>query len=97
MELNSHAKQKPGSSGSKRMSERNRSAIDIDLVAVETEFSFAGEVLHGKGFIDLKEIDVVHRQAGIAQSKRDGRYRTNPHDLGRDAHERVSDDPDERL
>ena len=49
-----------------RMAERDRAAVDVDLVAIEAELLFDREILPGKRFVHLDQIDV-----GRASVRRD--------------------------
>ena len=62
-----------------RMAERDRPAVDVDLVAVELEV--AHELLgdHREGLVDLEEVDVVERHAGLGQHLARGRHRRVQH------------------
>ena len=51
-----------------RMAERDRAAVDVDLVAIEAELLLDGEILRGERLVDLDEIDVVERQAWPSSS-----------------------------
>ncbi len=50
------------------MAERDRAAIDIDLVAVELEV--ADEILSDdrERLVDLEQIDIVEREAGLGST-----------------------------
>ena len=49
------------------MSERDRAAVDVDLLAIEAELLFDREVLRRERLVDLEEIDVVERQLLLAE------------------------------
>ena len=61
------------------MTERDRSAVDIDLVAVEVEIP--DELLghHRECLVDLEQIDVVEREPGLGQHLARGRHRRVQH------------------
>ncbi len=61
------------------MAERNRAAIDVDLVAVELEVAdeFLGD--DRKGLVDLEQVDIVNREAGFGQHLAGGRHRRIQH------------------
>src|SRR5205085_222418 len=68
-----------------RMAERNRAAIDVHLLSIEPELLLDGEVLRGKCFVDLEEIDVVERESVLLEQLADGRRRPHAHDARVDA------------
>ena len=41
------------------MAERDRAAVDVDLLAIEAQLLLDGQVLRGERFVDLDEIEVV--------------------------------------
>src|ERR1700758_2313311 len=42
-----------------RMTDRDRSSVDVDLRVVKSEFSLAGKNLSGKSFVDLNPVNLV--------------------------------------
>ena len=42
--------------------------------------------LRGKGLVDLKDVDIVQREAGLGDSLRDGHSRSDAHDGGVHTH-----------
>src|SRR5260221_9669116 len=71
--------------GAERVPERQGAAVDIGLGEIDAEIADAGERLRGKGFVELDDVDVLHRKAGALQRLLGRRDRTDPHDLGRAA------------
>src|SRR5919205_677248 len=51
------------SRGADRVPERDRAAIDVDLVPVEPQLAPIGERLRGKRLVDLDEVELVDRHA----------------------------------
>src|SRR5260221_1755490 len=68
--------------GAERVPERQGAAVDIGLGEIDAEIADAGERLRGKGFVELDDVDVLHRKAGALQRLLGRRDRTDPHDLG---------------
>ena len=52
------------------MAERDRAAVDVDLVAVEAQLLLDRQVLRRERLVDLEEVDVVERQARASQRLR---------------------------
>ena len=79
------------------MTERDRATIDVDLVAIELEIAdeFFGD--HRKGLVDLEQIDIVERQAGLRQHLARGRHRRVQHQRRRVPHIRHRDHAGARL
>ena len=50
------------------MPKRNGATIDVDLLAIESEFLLDGEVLTRERFIDLDEVEVVDGPAGLLEA-----------------------------
>ena len=50
-----------------RMAERDRSAIHVDLLAIEAELFLDRQVLRGEGFVHFDQVDVVELQPGLFQ------------------------------
>src|SRR5216683_8092816 len=57
-----------GARGADRMAERDRPAIDVELLGVEAEFLTDRAGLRGKGLIGLDQIEVINRPAGLLES-----------------------------
>ena len=53
----------PRSGAADGMAERDGTAIDVELVAVEMQFAVAGQNLRGEGFIQLDQFEVGELQA----------------------------------
>src|SRR5271166_2139743 len=67
------------------MPERNRAAIHVHLVAIESQLLLNGEVLRREGFVHFDQIDVLQLQPGFLQRGLGRRNRSRAHDLGIDA------------
>ena len=74
-----------GTTATKRVSEGDGSAVDVDLGGVEPEFGDAGEGLGGERLVQLDEVEVVDRPAGPVEGLAGGRDRTEAHACGIDA------------
>src|SRR5271165_2873352 len=64
-----------------RMPERNRAAIHVDLVAIQTQLLLNREILRCEGLVHLDEINVVKLQARFLQRDARRRHRPRAHDL----------------
>src|SRR5262249_51841325 len=74
-----------------RVPERDRAAVDVDLLAVEPELLLDGEVLGREGLVDLDQVHAIERLADALQGLADRGRRADAHDLGRDADGRVAE------
>src|SRR5580692_1125592 len=61
------------------MTDRDRAAIDIDLLRVDAEFVAAIKHLHGKRLVQFPEIDILDLQAVTLQQPRYCKYRPDAH------------------
>ena len=52
------------------MAERDRAAVDVDLVAIEAELLLDRQVLRGERLVDLDQIDVVEREPAFSSAIR---------------------------
>src|SRR5579864_7657192 len=68
-QLEQERQQQARAAHAERVPERYRSAVDVDPVAIETQFLFDREILAGKGFVDLDEIQVVELQARACKDR----------------------------
>ena len=59
--------------------ESDRTAVDVDLVAIEPELLFDGEVLRRERLIDLDEVEIGQRKPSLAQDFLRRRRRSHPH------------------
>ena len=80
-----------------RVAERDRAAVDVDLVPVEAELAAVGEDLGGERLVDLDEVEGVDRQLDPVEQPPDALDRGEEQPLRRDLGLRVADDPGERL
>ena len=53
-----------GAGSAERVSEGDGAAVHVEAVRVDGQFLQAGEDLHGEGFVQFNEVDLVQRQAG---------------------------------
>ena len=79
LQLVEHGADQDRAGGADRMAERDRAAIDVDLVAVELEV--ADEFLRDdrEGLVDLEQVDVVEREPGLGQHLARRRHRRVEH------------------
>src|SRR5262245_6049722 len=76
-----------------RVPERDRAAVDVDLVAVEAELLLDAEVLRREGLVDLEEVDVGELDARALEALPDRGHGPDAHlggiyaDRGRASHE----------
>src|SRR5271165_612909 len=62
-----------------RVADRDRAAVDVELVVVDTELVAAVDHLHGEGLVELPEADVVHLEAVGLEELRNGEHRPDAH------------------
>src|SRR5690606_18667017 len=79
-----------------RVAERDRAAVDVDLVAVEVERLLDAEVLPRERLVDLEQVDVLDLHAGALARRLDRGDRPDAHDLGRHTGDRPRDDARDR-
>src|SRR6266481_1858057 len=63
----------------KGMTNRNGSTVDVEFLRINAQPVTAVNHLHGKGFIQLPHVDIIHLQAGPLQQLRNGEDRTDAH------------------
>jgi len=61
------------------MPERNGPAVDVHLVVKNVQFLHPGEHHRRERLVDLDQVDVVHRHAGLLQGMAGGRDRSGQH------------------
>ena len=71
-------------------------AVHVQTIRVDRLFLQAREHLGGEGFVQLHEVDLVHREAGQLQHLAHRRNRSDAEPLGLDAGRRECDEPAER-
>src|SRR5574338_245335 len=49
------------------MPQRDGAAVHVDLLAVEAQLLFDGQILRRKGFVDLDQVHVVELKPGLLQ------------------------------
>src|SRR5690606_7817323 len=69
---------------SQRVADRYGAAAHVHLLAIELELFLYGEILRGKGLVDLEAIDALWVETGSFQHRTNRRCRSNAHDLRRD-------------
>src|SRR6185369_9193700 len=62
-----------------RMSQRDRSAVDVELGVVEPKLALTGERLRGERLVDLDEIEIGDLPAGATEGLLDRGDRTDAH------------------
>src|SRR5262245_43829469 len=65
LELAHQRQQQPGAGRAERVAERDRTAVDVDLPAIELQLLFATEVLRRERLVDLDQLEVGHLQPGL--------------------------------
>src|SRR3954468_17496647 len=83
--------------GADGMAECDRAAIDVDPRAVELEVADVFFRNHGKGLVDLEQVDVVDGQLRLRQHLARRRHRGVKYQRGRVPHVRHRDDAGARL
>src|SRR4051812_45087293 len=76
LELVQQRRHQPGTGRAERVAERDRAAVDVDLGQVGAGLLLPREHHRREGLVDLDQVDVVDRQAGLLQGvrrRRDGR------------------------
>src|SRR5262249_50154047 len=66
----------------KGMSDGNRSAVDVQLLRINSQAVAAIDHLHRESFVEFPNVDVAQSDAGTLQQFRDGEYRTDAHFVG---------------
>ncbi len=79
------------------MPERDRTAVDVETGLVHRQFAKARQHLRRERFVQLDEVDVVHRKARQLQDLPDCRHGPCAESLRRDPGCRVRDEARERL
>src|SRR5690606_14298811 len=69
----------PGAGDAVRVADRNRAAVDVELLHRDAELVTAVHDLRRERLVQLPQVDVVHGQAGALQQPRDGVDRTDAH------------------
>src|SRR6185503_17080261 len=80
-----------------RMAQRDRAAVDVDLIRIQSQRLDDSERLRGKRFVQLDHIDIVERQSREFQSLRNREHWSNAHLFRRAACSRVSNKARQRL
>jgi hypothetical protein len=81
----------------RRAAERDRAAVDVELLQGDPELARAGERLRGECLVDLDEVDVVDRQVGARERPPARLDRPDAHDRRVDADDAVRHDPRQRI
>src|SRR3712207_2795462 len=59
-----------GAGRAERVADRDRTAVDVDLVQRDGGFALPGEDDRAEGLVDLEQVDVVDGQAGVPERLR---------------------------
>src|SRR6478609_8503682 len=51
-----------GAAATKRVTDRNRAAVDVQFCVVDAQLALAGEGLRGECLVQLEQVDAVERQ-----------------------------------
>lgn len=76
----------------KRVSERNRTTLGVDLLLGKPKLVDTPDTLGGKGLVDLEDVDVVLGDAGLLEGNGDGLPWANTHEQGLDTHNAGGDE-----
>src|SRR5579864_5869560 len=66
----------------KRMPDRNRAAVHVELLRIDAEAVAAVDHLNGKGFVELPQVNVVHLEPLALEKLRHRKYRADAHLIG---------------
>src|SRR5712692_342470 len=72
---------KPRPRGAYRVPQGDRAAIDVRFSPVQPQLPLHREVLRGKGFIYLDQVEILYPEAGPVQRLPRGRHQPYPHDI----------------
>src|SRR5438045_2143141 len=64
------------------MSERNRTAVDVQTIRIELQFAIAGNDLSSERFVQFNQIDFHQRKLLPLKQRSRRRHRTNAHYFG---------------
>src|SRR5262249_59961618 len=79
------------------VADRDRTAVDVDAVGVESELADDDEALRREGLVQLDEVDICRIDSGAVEELAHRRDRADPHDPRVDTGHRASNDPPQRL
>lgn len=74
------------------MAKGNGTTEGIDLLERNAELLDAPEGLAGKGLVDLEHVNVANLEARLLNGHGDGIARSDAHDVGRNANNRVGEE-----
>src|SRR6185295_14363545 len=77
--FNEHVAGHTGAAHAKRMTDRDRAAVDIEPVMRNSEPVAAVECLAREGFIEFPEVDVRHLETLFLKKLRHRKHRTDSH------------------
>src|SRR4051794_35592402 len=86
-----------GAGAAERVAEGDRAAVDVEPLFVDPELTGAGEDLGGERLVDLDQVDVVEREAGVGERVGYRLQRPDAHDRRVDAGDAGGDDAGQRL
>ena len=96
-ELVEQRRHDPGPARADRVAERDRPAVDVDLVPVEAELPAIGEGLGGERLVDLDQVERLDRQLDPVEQPADALDRGEEQPLRLDLGLGVADDPGQGL
>src|SRR2546423_15518960 len=79
------------------MADRDCASVDVDSLLVEAQLSDDDKALRRERFVQLHEIQLVHRHAGTGEQLAHGGNRTNAHDARIDPRGPTGDEAFERI
>src|SRR5215212_3407198 len=96
-QLVENRQQEARAGGAERMAERDRAAVDVQLLLVDVELFRDREDLSRERFVDLDEVDVVELHPRALERELRRRGRADAHELGIAAGDAPGDDAAEGL
>src|SRR5205823_13758144 len=86
-----------GAAATKRVTNRNRAAVDVQFCVVDAQLALAGEGLRGERLVQLEQVDAVERQFRAQKRLAHRGHGSEPHERGIDAGRGARTDEGDRL
>ena len=86
-----------GAAATKRVTDRNRAAVDVQFCVVDAQLALAGEGLRGERLVQLEQVDAVKRQFRAQKRLANRGHGSEPHERGIDAGRGARTDEGDRL
>src|SRR2546423_10375621 len=74
-----------GAAATKRVTDRNRAAVDVQFCVVDAQLALAGEGLRSERLVQLEQVDAVERQFRAQKRLAHRGHGPEPHERGIDA------------